>query len=284
MNRLLGIGLVLKVAAEGWIRHRALQLGASLAFYATLTLAPVIILALAVVGHFLGEEAARNGIVGQIDQLTGPDGAIAIESLVREVSEPQRSRVAMVISVAFLLLAATGVFAELKDSMDTIFEVQRQSGVGLWFMAKSQLLAFALVLSAGCVLLLSLGLTALLAAFANWLSQWMAIPVGLAFLLDVLTSFFIITLLLALIFKVLPDVTLSWKDVLGGAAFTAFLFMIGKFLVGLYIGWASIGSVYGAAGSVMVILVWTYYSSQVLFFGAELIFAHVKSNVAIADR
>jgi membrane protein len=276
MNLLLRVSPIFKEAAEGWIKHRTLQLGASLAFYATLSLAPVTILALAVAGRFFGEEAARNGIVAHIDQLTGRDGAIAIESLIREASNPRQSRMATAISFVLLVVAATGVFAELKDSLDTIFEVKRQPSLGLWFMARSQLLAFVLVVSTGCLLLVSLGLTAMLAALASWLSQWLAMPVWVAFVLDLVISVSIITLLLALIFKVLPDVTLDWRDVLGGAVFTAFLFMIGKFLVGLYIGWASVHSVYGAAGSVVVILMWTYYSSQVLFFGAELIRSHNK--------
>ena len=180
------------------------------------------------------------------------------------------------ISIGLLLFGATGVFAELKDSLDTIWEVKRKPGLGLWTMIKTQLLSFAVVLGTGFLLLVSLLLTAMLTAFTNWLGQWLPVPVWTAYLLDVLVSFLVITLLFALIFKLLPDVTVSWKDVWIGAVLTAVLFMIGKFLIGVYIGSASIGSIYGAAGSLVVVLVWTYYSSQILFFGAELIRAYAK--------
>ena len=175
-----------------------------------------------------------------------------------------------------LLFGATGVFAELKDSLDTIWEVKRKPGLGIWLIVKTQLLAFAVVVGTGFLLLVSLLLTAMLTAFTHWAARWLPMPVWTAYFLDLLVSFLVITFLFALIFKLLPDVTVSWKDVWIGAIFTAVLFMIGKFVIGVYIGRASIGSVYGAAGSLVVVLVWTYYSSQILFFGAELIRAYAK--------
>jgi len=276
MKHLIVVGGVLQEAARGWVEHRAQRLGASLAFYTTLALAPLSMIAIAVAGYFFGEEAARGGIVDQIEHLVGRDGAIAIEALIQKASEPQQSRLATAISIGLLLFGATGVFAELKDSLDTIWEVKRKPGLGIWLIVKTQLLAFAVVVGTGFLLLVSLLLTALLTAFTYWLSQWLPLPVWMAYLFDLMISFVVITFLFALIFKLLPDVVVSWKDVWIGAVFTAVLFMIGKFLIGLYIGRASIGSVYGAAGSLVIVLVWTYYSSQILFFGAELIRAYAK--------
>jgi len=276
MKRIVVIGLLFREAARGWSDHRAQRLGAALAFYTTLALAPLTIIAIAVAGYFFGEEAARGGIVDQIEHLVGKDGAIAIEALIQKASEPHQSRIATVISIGLFLFGATGVFAELKDSLDTIWEVKRKPGLGLWTMIRTQLLSFTVVVGTGFLLLVSLLLTAMLTAFTQWLSQWLPVTVLTAHLLDVVVSLVVITFLFALIFKLLPDVTVSWKDVWMGAVLTAVLFMIGKFLIGVYIGSASVGSIYGAAGSLVVILVWTYYSSQILFFGAELIRAQTK--------
>jgi membrane protein len=270
------MGLLLQEAARGWIEHRAQRLGASLAFYTTLALAPLTLITIAVAGYFYGEEAARGGIVNQIEHLVGKDGAVAIEALIQKASEPHQSRLATVISIGLLLFGATSVFAELKDSLDTIWEVKRKPGLGIWLIVKTQLLAFAVVVGTGFLLLVSLLLTAVLTALTHWFAQWLPVPVWTAYLLDLLVSFLVITFLFALIFKLLPDVTVGWKDVWIGAVFTAVLFMIGKSLIGAYIGSASVGSIYGAAGSLVVVLVWTYYSSQILFFGAELIRAYAK--------
>jgi membrane protein len=276
LKHIVVMGLLLQEATRGWIEHRAQRLGASLAFYTTLALAPLSMITIAVAGYFYGDEAARGGIVNQIEHLVGKDGAIAIEALIQKASEPHESRWATFISIALLLFGATGVFAELKDSLDTIWEVKRKPGLGIWLIVKTQLLAFAVVVGTGFLLLVSLLLTAMLTAFTHWAARWLPMPVWTAYFLDLLVSFLVITFLFALIFKLLPDVTVSWKDVWIGAIFTAVLFMIGKFVIGVYIGRASIGSVYGAAGSLVVVLVWTYYSSQILFFGAELIRAYAK--------
>ncbi len=270
------LGLVLKEAARGWTSHRAQRLGAALAFYTTFSLAPLTIIAIAVAGYVFGEEAARGGIVDQIRYLVGKDGAIAIESLIQKASVPQHSWLATMFSIGLFVFAATGVFAELKDSLDTIWEVKVKPGIGLWVALKTRLLSFAVVVGTGFLLMVSLLLTAMLTAFTQWLGRWLPVSVGSAFLLEMFVSFIVITFLFALIFKLLPDVTLSWKDVWIGAASTAVLFIFGKSLIGAYIGSAGIASIYGAAGSLVVVLVWIYYSSQILFFGAELIRAQTK--------
>jgi membrane protein len=276
MKRIVAIGRLLNEAARGWNEHRALRLGASLAFYTTLALAPLTIIAIAIAGYFFGAEAARGGIVDQIEHLVGREGAITIEKLIQKASAPHQDRTATVISIGLFLFSATGVFAELKDSLDTIWEVKRKPGLGLWTLLRTQLLSFAVVVGTGFLLLVSLLLTTALTAFTQWLSQWLPVSVATAYLLDLLVSFVVITFLFALIFKLLPDVNVPWKDVWIGAVLTTVLFMIGKFLIGLYIGSANVGSMYGAAGSLVVLLVWTYYSALILFFGAELIRAYAK--------
>jgi membrane protein len=263
-------------AARGWFEHRAQRLGASLAFYTTLALAPLTVIAIAVAGSFFGEEAARGAIVHQIEYLVGRDGAIAIESLIQKASDPGQSRYATVLGVLLLFIGSTGVFAELKDALDTIWEVKPKPGLGLLTIAKTRVLAFAIVVGTGFLLLVSLLLTTFLSALAGWVGQWVPEALSAAHFLDLIVSFLVITLLFASIFKLLPDVTVRWRDVWIGAVFTCVLFMVGKSLIGMYIGTAGIGSLYGAAGSVVVILVWTYYSAQILFFGAELIRAYAK--------
>ena len=276
MKRAIMIGSVLKEAAFGWSAHRGQKLGASLAFYTTLALAPLTLITIAIAGYFFGEEAARGGIVDQIEGFVGRDGASVIESLILKASEAHHGSIATVISIGLLLFGATSVFAELKDSLDIIWEVKPKSGIGLWTMIKTHFLSFGIVLGTGFLLLVSMLLTATLTAFANWLARWLPVSVSLAYLFDVTVSFVIITLLFALIFKLLPDVTVGWKEVWSGAVLTAVLFMIGKFLIGVYIAKAGIGSIYGAAGSLVVVLIWTYYSSQILFFGAEVVRAYAN--------
>lgn len=276
MRRVVEVGRLLKDAALGWSEHRAQRLGASLAFYTTFALAPLTMIAVAIAGYFFGEEAARGGIVHQIEHLVGQSGARAIELVIQNANQPHHGRWATAISLGLLLFGATNVFAELKDSLDTIWGVKRKTGLAFWFMVKTQALSFVVVLGSGFLLLVSLLLTAMLTAFTNWLNQWLPVTLFAASFLDIVVSFTVITLLFALIFKLLPDVTVHWKDVWIGAITTSILFMIGKSLIGIYIGSASVGSIYGAAGSLVIMLIWTYYSSQILFFGAELTRAYAN--------
>lgn len=258
------------------MEHRAQRLGASLALYTTLALAPLAIIAIAVAGYFLGEEAAHGRIVAQIEQMVGHEGATVIESLIEKANAPQQSRVATLVNIALMVFGASGVFAELKDALDGIFEVKQKPGAGLWLIVKSYALAFVVVVGTGFLLLVSLLLTALLTALSSWLSSWLPVPLWVTYLLDLSTSFLIVTFLFALIFKLLPDVSIRWQDVWIGAIVTALLFMIGKSVIGLYIGLAGVGSIYGAASSLVIVVVWTYYSAQILFFGAELIRAYAS--------
>ncbi|MBW4616745.1 MAG: YihY/virulence factor BrkB family protein [Desmonostoc vinosum HA7617-LM4] len=252
-----------------WSDDKASRLAAALAYYTIFSLAPLLIIVIAIAGAAFGEDAARGEIVRQIQGLVGRDGAEFIEIAIKNANKPQTGAIASMISVVVLLFGASGLFAELQDSLNTIWEVKPKPGRGVKKIVRQRFLSFAMVLSIGFLLLVSLvisaGLTATVTYFSNILP-------GVSFLWQIvnfIVSFTITTLLFGLIFKVLPDVKVAWSDVLVGAILTSLLFSIGRFLLGQYLGNNSFGSTYGAAGSLVVILAWVYYAAQILFFGAE---------------
>ncbi|MDZ8053373.1 MAG: YihY/virulence factor BrkB family protein [Aulosira sp. ZfuVER01] len=252
-----------------WSEDKASRLAAALAYYTIFSIAPLLIIVIAIVGAVFGEEAARGEIVRQIQGLVGRQGAEFIETAIQNANQPETGTIASIISIFVLLLGATGLFNELQDALNTIWEVKTKPGAGVNNMVRQRALSFAMVLGIGFLLLVSLvisaGLTALVTFFSNlvpgfdWIWQ----------IVNFLLSFAITTVLFGLIFKVLPDVKITWSDVLIGASITSLLFSIGRFLLGQYLGNGSFGSTYGAAGSVVVILAWIYYAAQILFFGAE---------------
>lgn len=254
---------------QQWSEDKASKLAAALAYYTIFSLAPLLIIVIAIAGSAFGEEAARGEIVGQIQNLVGTEGAEFLEIAIQNASRPQVGTIASMISVVVLLIGATGVFAELQDSLNTIWDVKPRPGRGVFTIIRQRFLSFAMILGIGFLLLVSLvisaGLTALITYFSNALPGIDAIWQYLNFLL----SFAITTFIFALIFKVLPDVKITWNDVLIGAVITSVLFVIGKFLLGEYIGRSALGSAYGAAGSLVVIIAWVYYAAQILFLGAE---------------
>jgi membrane protein len=267
---------LLKATYEEWSEDKVPRLGAALAYYSVLSIAPLLLIAIAVAGLFFGEAAARGHVVEQIQGLAGRQGAEAVQQMLIHVNRPRAGVIATIVGIATLLFGATGVFGALQDAMNTIWEVQPRSGRGLLGVLKDRSLSFAMVLGTGFLLLVSLILSAVLAAvfqFAHHLVPGLSPLVQVA---DTLLSFVIITLLFAMIFKLLPDVEIAWQDVWVGAALTTILFLIGKALIGLYLGRSSFGSAYGAAGSLVVLVVWIYYSAQILFFGAE--FTQVYAN------
>lgn len=252
-----------------WNKDKASRLAAALAYYTVFSLAPLLIIVIAIAGSVFGEEAARGEIVKQIQGLVGRDGAEVIETAIENASKPTEGTIASIISLVALLFGASGVFAELQDALNTVWEVQPQPGRGIINVIRSRFLSFSMVLGIGFLLLVSLVLSAILAALVNFVGN--VLP-GLDFLWQLanfIISFVITTLLFGLIYKVLPDVKITWSDVWIGAAITSLLFSIGRFLLGLYLGNSSFGSTYGAAGSLVIILAWVYYASQILFFGAE---------------
>ncbi|BAZ30200.1 putative ribonuclease BN [Cylindrospermum sp. NIES-4074] len=260
---------LLQETFKEWSDDKASRLAAALAYYTIFSIAPLLIIIIAVVGSVFGEEAARGEIVRQIQGLVGRDGAEFIELAIKNASQPQTGRIASIISIFFLLLGATGVFAELQDSLNTIWEVRTKPERGALNVIRQRFLSFAMVLGIGFLLLVSLVVSAALTALITYFNNVLPGIDSIWQIINFLLSFAITTLLFALIFKVLPDAKIAWSDVLIGAVITSLLFSIGKFLLGQYLGNNSFGSAYGAAGSLVVILAWIYYAAQILFFGAE---------------
>lgn len=260
---------LLKATFKDWQEDKAERLAAALAYYTAFSIGPLLLIAIAIAGLVYGEEAARGQVVGQLQGLLGRQGAETIQTAIQNANKPASGIVATVIGLVGLVLGATGVFGQLKDALNTIWEVQPKPGLGVMAMIKDRLLSFGMVAVIGFLLLVSLVLSTVLAALATWFSGLLPGADVLWQIVNFVISFGVITLLFATMFKVLPDAEIDWEDVWIGAIITALLFTIGKTLLGIYIGAASVGSAFGAAGSLLVVLVWVYYSAQIFFFGAE---------------
>ncbi|AFY35422.1 YihY/virulence factor BrkB family protein [Calothrix sp. PCC 7507] len=283
---LQSIWQLLQETLKEWREDKASRLAAALAYYTIFSIAPLLIIVIAIAGAVFGEEAARGEIVRQIQGLVGRDGAEFIEIAIKNANKPQTGAIASMISVVILLLGATGLFTELQDALNTIWEVKPKPGRGVKNVVRQRFLSFALVLGIGFLLLVSLVISAALSALVTFFSN--LIP-GVDFIWQIvnfLLGFAITTLLFGLIFKVLPDVKITWGDVLIGASLTSLLFSIGRFLLGQYLGNNSFGSTYGAAGSLVVILAWVYYAAQILFFGAEFtqVYARRYGSGIVPDK
>ncbi|MBH8561868.1 YihY/virulence factor BrkB family protein [Nostoc sp. CENA67] len=264
-----GIWRLFQETFKEWNEDKASRLAAALAYYTVFSIAPLLIIVIAIAGAVFGEEAARGEIFRQIQGLVGTDGAIFIETAIKNANKPQTGTIASVISILLLLLGATGLFTELQDSLNTIWEVKPKPGRGFINIIRQRFLSFAMVLGIGFLLLVSLVISAVLSALVTYFSNLLPGVDSLWQIVSFLLSFGITTVLFALIFKVLPDVKITWSDVSIGAIITSVLFSIGRFLLGQYLGNSSFSSAYGAAGSLVVILAWVYYAAQILFFGAE---------------
>ncbi len=261
---------LLREAADAWSDHRASTMGAALAFYATFSIAPILVITIAIAGFVFGAEAARGEVIAQFHGLTGESGAKTIQDLLAASYNSGLGFWASVIAGVTLLVAATSVFAELKNSLDAIWGTKRTQQSGIIAMVRDRLLSFGLILTIGFLLLISLGVSAVLAALQKSWSGPFAETGWLLEGVNSLFSFVVVFALFASIYKWLPDTRIAWRDVGVGAAITAALFTLGKFLIGLYLGNSQLAAGFGAAGSLVVILVWVYYSSQIFFMGAEL--------------
>ena len=265
-----------KVTFNQWIDDKCMRLGAALAYYTMFSLAPMLVVAIAVAGFVFGEEAARGEIVGQLRGLVGETGGRAIEALLLSVSQPGHGLVATIVGVITFLVGATTAFVELQDSLNTVWGVQPKPGRGVMGLVRDRLLSFAMVVSIGFLLLVSLVMSAAISAISTFLGGRVPGLVYFAQISNIVLSLGVVTLLFAMAFKVLPDVKLAWRDVWIGALSTGVLFTIGKYLIGLYLGSSTVASAYGAAGSVAVLLIWIYFSAQLLLLGAE--FTQVYAN------
>ncbi len=265
---------VVKEAYHEWKEDEGPRLGAALAYYAVFSLAPVLIIAIAVAGLVFGEKAAQGAIAGQLQGLIGPDGARAIESIVQNSRKPATGALALVIGVSMIIIGASGAFGELQTALNAIWKVKHKSRSELVGIFRDRFLSLGMVLGVGFLLLVSLVLSAAIQAVARMIPS----PAFLLESVNFLLSFIVITALFAMIFKLLPDTRIPWSDVWIGAAFTSLFFTVGKILIGLYIGRSGVASPYGAAASIIIVLLWIYYSAQILFFGAEFTRAYAKTH------
>jgi membrane protein len=267
---------LVKTTFSEWQEDKAARLAAALAYYTAFSLGPLLLIAISVAGLVFGREAAQGQVVAQMQGLLGEEGAQVIQTAIENASQPSASIVSTLIGLGLLLLGAAGLFGQLQDALNTIWEVQPKPGRGFMGMVKDRFLSFTAVLGTGFLLLVSLVISAGLTAVNTWMADRLPGGALLWQVINQVVSVAVVTLLFALIFKVLPDAEISWRDVWLGAFVTAVLFTIGKYALGLYLGRASVGSAYGAAGSLLVVLVWVYYSAQILFMGAE--FTQVYAN------
>jgi membrane protein len=269
-----------------WYEDRAQRLGAALAFYTVFALAPGLILVIALAALLLGEEAAQGQIISQVEDLAGEAGAQAVQAAIESARSAGGSLLATGLGAVTLLFGLWGVFGELQDALNTIWGVRARPGRGVLGIVKQRFWSATMVVGIGFLLLVSLVASAWLAALGKFFSSMLPLPAAAMETANALLSFVVVTFMFAVIYKLLPDVTIAWRNVWTGAAVTAVLFTIGKTLIGLYLGRSTVASVYGAAGSLIVMLLWVYYSAQIVFFGAEFtkVYSRRLGAVVIPDR
>ena len=279
---------LLKATAREWYQDKALRLSAAIAYYSIFSIAPLLVIAISMAGLVFGADAVRGHLDDQLKTVLTPKAAESVQSMVQSASKPSDSIIGAIIGFSVLLVGASGIFAQLKDALNTIWEVKEKPGSGgIMKFLRQRLLNFGMVLVIGFLLLTSLVLTTALAAFNEYLDQMFKLPPAVWGVAAFLISFSIVTLLFAFIFKVLPDAKIEWKHVWIGATVTAALFEVGKFALGWYLGRESTSSSYGAAGAVVLVLLWVYYTSCILFFGAEFTQVYAREYghyVAPADN
>ena len=264
------VWFLLRRAFTAWNDHDAPELGAALAFYTLLSLAPLLILVVAVVSIGVGHSAAEGHIIDQVQDMAGDTAADAVRGMLRTKNKPAANTLAAVVGMITLLFGASGVFVELRTALNKMWDVKRKETSGLWGLCKERLFSFGMVLAVGFLLLVSLVVSATLAALGKFGGSFLPAPPSVMTAINLVVSVLAISALFALIYKYVPDTHVQWREVWVGAVATGVFFTLGKYLIGLYIGKASIGSAYGAAGSLVVLIVWVYYSSLVFLFGAEL--------------
>ncbi|MCU1338287.1 MAG: putative ribonuclease [Bryobacterales bacterium] len=279
MDRFRQIRSLLSQTYSEWNAHDAPTYGAALSYYTMLSLAPLLVIAVAIGGLAFGKESAQRAILDQIGGLAGQPGAEVIKTMLANAQSPKAGLIASAIGFVVLLFGASGVFSALRKALNKIWDVQPKETSGWWAMVKDQLFSFTMVVGIGFLLLVSLVITAMLAGVGQFVSG--LIPPALAELANNIVSIGVITVLFALIYRFVPEQTLPWRRLWPGSFATAILFTLGKYALGVYLGKAGVGSAYGAAGSLLVLFVWVYYSAQLFLFGAEFtrIFACQEAGV-----
>lgn len=268
---------MIKAALAAWLDDYAPSMGAALSYYTVFSLAPLLVIVISVAGLIFGADAVRGAIFAQIDGLMGAEAAKGIQDLLRSVSKPSTGILGTVLGLGVLLIGATSVFGELQDALDRIWRAPaRATSSGLVTLVRTRLLSFGMILGIAFLLMVSLVAGAGIAALGKWWSGWFAGWEVLAQIIDTVVGFLMTTAVFALIYKLMPRVKVSWGDVWIGAAVTALLFTVGRFLISLYIGTTGVASGFGAAGSVAVIFVWVYYSAQIFLVGAEFTWVYAQ--------
>lgn len=267
---LKGVWQLLKESFNGFSDDKVVKLSGSLAYFTVFSIGPMLIVIIFFANLFYGREAIEGTIYGQIKGFVGSDAALQIQAIIKNASLSGKSNVTAIVGFITLLIGATSVFSEIQDSINTIWNLKPKPKKGWLKMLLNRLLSFSVVVGLGFLMLVSLIITGLVEALSNRLyNMFPGMAVALVYIINLMLTLFVTTLLFGVIFKVLPDAKIKWKDVLTGAITTAVLFMLGKFAITFYIGSSNIGSTYGTAGSLVVILLWIYYSSIILYFGAE---------------
>jgi len=264
------IGGLFKTAAVHWVDDYAQSMGAALAFYTMFSIAPLLLIVISIAGIVFGEDAVRREIFGQLQELLGGPGALAVQELLETARKPVGSTAATLFGLVFLFIGATSVFAELQDALNRIWRApQRAASSGLWSVLRNRLLSFGMILGIGFLLIVSLALSAGLAALSRWMDPYATGWATVANAIELAMGFGLSTAVFAMIYKTMPRVGIHWTDVWIGAAVTSVFFVAGKFLIGAYIGSSGVSSAFGAAASLIVVLLWVYYSAQIFLYGAE---------------
>jgi len=252
-----------------WLDNRAPTMGAAIAFYTMFSLAPMLVIVVAVAGLAFGREAAEGALFGDLAKLVGPESAGAVQAMLRSASSTQSGIIATVVGISTLIVTATAVFSELQAALNLIWKVPATGNLGVWHYLKSRMLSFSVILVIGFLLLASLVISTALAAFSDYIDRALPSFAIILYLVHHAFSFSCTTVFFAIIFKILPDHPVDWQDVWLGAALTALLFSLGKHLISLYIGSSNMASSYGAASALIIVFVWVYYSAQIFLLGAE---------------
>jgi len=269
---------LLKTAVTSWIQDFAPSMGAALAYYTVFSVAPLLVVVIAVVALILGQQGAQAEILDQLNSLLGPEASKAIEVMLVNAQRPKEGIIASAIGIVALLIGATTVFAEIESDLNRVWKVKPDKKSGVWSFVRARVLSFGLVVALGFLLLVSLLVSAALAAWGKHWSGWFGDMHLLLEAANMLLSLAVTTALFAIVYKVLPSAEVRWRDVWIGSLVTAVLFVVGKYLIGLYIGTTAVASGYGAAGALVVLLVWVYYSAQIFLIGAEFTHAYAASH------
>ena len=279
--------MLLKAAFSGFLSDNGIRMAASLAYFTIFSLAPLMIIAIAIAGWVFGAKAASDGITGEVQGFVGHDVGQMIQNMIQSAHRPTQGAIAGAVGVVTLLFGATGVFAEIRDSLNSIWHVERRIQEGVWSWIKSRILSVGMVLAVGFLLLVSLMVSALLAGAFKYFGSLIPVPEFLLHAVEFIVSLLVLTGLFAMMFAILPEAELGWTDVEFGAVATAFLFAVGKLAIGVYVGKTVSASTYGAAASVMLVVAWIYYAALIFYFGAELTRVYATtfgSMVAVPDQ